>query len=1010
VNVTSVNTAQGAWTINTSSSYPAYATTVTDPAGKSEQWYYSAWGSSTYNYTDKRGIRHGYSMGAVIGGKGRVTQMRTPNLDGGGGGLTLQNTNYNTSVGMPSQITNERGETTSISYNSQGQPTSVTDPKGQTTGISYASNGLDVASITNANNVTVASYNYNAQHQPTSITDAQNKTTQMTYTAWGAPLTVTDASGQTTSFNYDSSGQLASLSRAGSTLASYTYDEIGRVQTKTDAAGLTLTYQYNNLDKVTKVTYPDGTFSSVEYVCCGMPGVVTDRSGRKSYYDYDPMKRLTRMQDAAGNSVQLDCDGNGSLTRLIDAQGNVTRWVYDEQNRLTQKIYHDGTAESYVYSLGLLAQKTSAKGQTTGYAYDDNGNLTVINYPNMADVSIAYNALDKPASMTDGLGTSSFGYDAMGRLTSVDGPWSNDTVTYSYDELGRRSTLNVPDGAGSDGASYAYDALSRLQSVTSMAGTFGYTYAGNTGMVQQLSLPNGAKTQYSYDGLHQLTQIANTTAANANISNYTYGYDHREVRTYVEQVVGAEPMQRINFGYDTTDQLVSEVSAETPTPDLSQSYSYDAMGNRTGSTQGTGTNAVAASYQSNKLNQYTTINAAWNNGTETSTATLTYDASGNMTQMASVGTSGGSTSDYTFDDADRLTSVVRKDGAGTNEHKSEYVYDGLSRLRVSREYSWNNGAWVAVTGGEKRRVYDGMNVVQERDDVNAVKAFYTHGQGVGGGIGGLLSRSTAMGHFYYHYDGRGNVVQMTDANQNTVASYKYSAFGTLIASSGAQAVDNPYRFSTKEFYGATGLYDYGYRFYLPALGKWIARDHIQEEGGFNLYEFVSNEPLDKADMRGLWTFCIGLGASAMGGVNIAVKGSVSKKICFGYGPCGWSVGEIRTVYVGAGVGYGVGWGIGGVVEISDAETVDDLGGVGGNVDTDFVFGPVGGGVSSGVGGMGTPCMYGSVGGTVGIFGPPDLMFIGVTGGPTSSVGWSAGAKSRCKNGGSCGKPTPSLTY
>jgi hypothetical protein len=152
-------------------------------------------------------------------------------------------------------------------------------------------------------------------------------------------------------------------------------------------------------------------------------------------------------------------------------------------------------------------------------------------------------------------------------------------------------------------------------------------YVGNTDMVSQLSLPNGAKAQYSYDGLQRLTQIANTTSTNANISNYAYGYDSRDVRTYVEQTVGAEPVQRVNFSYDTTDQLVSEVSAETPTPELSQSYAYDAMGNRSGSTQGMRTNAVAASYHSNKLNQYTTINAAWNNGTETSTAT----------QMVSVG-------------------------------------------------------------------------------------------------------------------------------------------------------------------------------------------------------------------------------------------------------------------------------------------------------------------------------------------------------------------------------------
>ena len=35
---------------------------------------------------------------------------------------------------------------------------------------------------------------------------------------------------------------------------------------------------------------------------------------------------------------------------------------------------------------------------------------------------------------------------------------------------------------------------------------------------------------------------------------------------------------------------------------------------------------------------------------------------------------------YGYDDLDRLTSMVRKDEAtGQNQHKSEFVYDGLSR-------------------------------------------------------------------------------------------------------------------------------------------------------------------------------------------------------------------------------------------------------------------------------------------------------------------------------------------
>ena len=103
-------------------------------------------------------------------------------------------------------------------------------------------------------------------------------------------------------------------------------------------------------------------------------------------------------------------------------------------------------------------------------------------------------------------------------------------------------------------------------------------------------------------------------------------------------------------------------------------------------------------------------------------------------------------------------------------------------------------------------------------------------------------------HFYYHYDGRGNVTQLTDADQTTVARYTYDAFGNTHAS-GSQA-NQPYRFSTKEQHAYSGLYDYGYRFYSPGLGRWINRDPIAEQGGLNLYGFVYNNPVNLIDSDG----------------------------------------------------------------------------------------------------------------------------------------------------------------
>mgnify|MGYP002922745598 CR=1 FL=1 len=44
---------------------------------------------------------------------------------------------------------------------------------------------------------------------------------------------------------------------------------------------------------------------------------------------------------------------------------------------------------------------------------------------------------------------------------------------------------------------------------------------------------------------------------------------------------------------------------------------------------------------------------------------------------------------------------------------------------------------------------------------------------------------------------------------------------------------------------------YNYRYYNPKDGRWINRDPIAEQGGWNLYVFLGNSPQDKFDALGL---------------------------------------------------------------------------------------------------------------------------------------------------------------
>ena len=119
-----------------------------------------------------------------------------------------------------------------------------------------------------------------------------------------------------------------------------------------------------------------------------------------------------------------------------------------------------------------------------------------------------------------------------------------------------------------------------------------------------------------------------------------------------------------------------------------------------------------------------------------------------------------------------------------------------------------------------------------------------------GGVGGLLYETIDGVIYIPCYDNNGNVTKYVDENGNIVASYTYDAFGVLIAKSGPLADVFRHRFSTKYYDAETGLYYYGYRFYHPALMRWLNRDPIEEDGGVNLYGFCGNNGINSVDYMG----------------------------------------------------------------------------------------------------------------------------------------------------------------
>ena len=273
-------------------------------------------------------------------------------------------------------------------------------------------------------------------------------------------------------------------------------------------------------------------------------------------------------------------------------------------------------------------------------------------------------------------------------------------------------------------------------------------------------------------------------------------------------------------------------------------YEYDQIGNLKWACVGCKTNV----YEVNSLNQYTTITDSDGNVHQ-----LTYDEDGNLVQdFRRV---------YLWDSASRLTVCRPLPGRGGFAIRNHY--DALGR-RVKKETTF-----VAPFGTYPHErpictttyVYDGILPVLEEiknDEGTVGRTEYVWGKDLSGtldgagGVGGLLYVKIDGAIYIPLYEAGGNIVAYVNASGQVVAKRAYSAFGQMFAHEGDQAIYNRLRiwFATKYCDPETELYYFGGRFYSPFLCRWLNRDPIGEQGGFNLYAFCRNDPINNYDKNG----------------------------------------------------------------------------------------------------------------------------------------------------------------
>ncbi|MCL5280907.1 MAG: hypothetical protein M1376_13495, partial [Planctomycetes bacterium] len=110
------------------------------------------------------------------------------------------------------------------------------------------------------------------------------------------------------------------------------------------------------------------------------------------------------------------------------------------------------------------------------------------------------------------------------------------------------------------------------------------------------------------------------------------------------------------------------------------------------------------------------------------------------------------------------------------------------------------------------------------------------------------------GTYYYHCDGLGSVVGLTNASGNTVEVYEYDVYGRL----GASDASHPNRllFTGREYDKETGLYYYRARYYNAQIGRFLQTDPVGYGAGMNWYAYCGNNSTNAVDPSGLLTIYV----------------------------------------------------------------------------------------------------------------------------------------------------------
>ena len=454
--------------------------------------------------------------------------------------------------------------------------------------------------------------------------------------------------------------------------------------------------------------------------------------------------------------------------------------------------------------------------------------------------SFVYDHLGQLTQITDVAGTRTFAYNLYGE-PETDNFEANDIawqVSERYDGLGRQAGYELSaDGRRVQQTHLSYDGKGRLSTLTAegMETPFSWTYSEQGGLVEQLAYPNGMTRVNTYEDSRDLLSVIDyQRPGSANPpARHEYDYDAlgRSTRRRDTWNTAAPKTTRL-FTYNSRGELVGDQLR----PGGRFGYQYDNIGNRKEAFEFGST----TDYGTDELNRYAGI---VRNGGEAFTPQ--YDADGNQTLVkTSTGiwevTYNAENRPVKFESEDRGTTVECAYNSMGRSFEKKVTVGGTTGFHA--HYLYRDYLQVAECDltGETPEVV--RSYIWDPSEPEATRVL-------------SMTRWEANGtqekeHLYCMHDAMKNVTSLFGEARGRRALYEYRPYGGLITSEGNMAEENKFRFSSEYMDDELGLVYYNYRHLNPLDGRWISRDPIEEEGGWNLFAFAGNNGVNRWDYLG----------------------------------------------------------------------------------------------------------------------------------------------------------------